>query len=627
LPVPFQEFAGMSMMWIKDNAKWAILVIGILILVGLLMMDRAGSMGGAMSPDQVVAKVDGEKIDIESFQRDLQNYLRNEEARTGQIPTSLQQAQMREGLLQYKIQSLLLNKVFEKYRLYASVEEMQDFLRKNPSQLAGAIQQYEGPDAVPVFLRDSVLDSTHYLNWLAQDSIYDRPAVRMLEAQLKSVIVPQTQLQALLRSQLHRTSLEETYTTEVRETSARLKFYQVAFDSMKVDRSKFTDADLRKYFDAQPDSFHFRDVATQMRFVRLPIKPSSRDTALMVEFGKELKQRAMTGEKFDELAKAYSNDPGSAEQGGRLGGFQPRSSWVPTFGDAAFSLDSGAISEPILSDFGVHIILSHGQKTEDSIAKADVSHILLKITAGTETIDSLTELANKLRETAMKEKSLVGVAKTYNLTIDSTPIFEKGNISPMGSNYVSGLSSFAFSPFEKDAYSEALQNDEGIYVFERGPTFAKGRDFNRAKERIRELLTAEAKMAEAKKALESQLTAIKSQSDSSMASRMGQAALDSSALVSADNWVSGFGYASPSLFTAFKQADNVWGQIILSDMAAIVAKVVERKAPTTVELEMKARQAAQSPDSYLVSALLQDYLASLPKAYKVDNRLDQIYRN
>ncbi len=366
----------MSMMWFKDNAKWVIVFFAALIIVGLVMMDRAGSIGN-LSREHDVAKVDGEVIDFESFQRDMQNYMRSEEARSGKAPEGAQQAQMREGLLQYKIQSLLMAKVFKGYHLIASVEEMQEFLRRNPMQLAQAINQYEGPQAIPPFLRDSILDTTRYLAWLAQDSIYDRPGMRVMEEQLKNVVIPQAELQALLHSQLHRTTLEESYAVTMRETSARLKFYHVAFDSIAVDGAKFKEEDLKSYFNTHPDSFYYHDVAARMKYIRMPIQPSKHDTDLMLDFAKELKQRCETGDKFDELAKAYSNDPGSAEQGGRLGGFQPKTSWVPAFGEAAFALDSGAISGPVLTEFGVHLILSHGKQNSDSITKADVSHIFL----------------------------------------------------------------------------------------------------------------------------------------------------------------------------------------------------------------------------------------------------------
>ncbi len=69
----------------------------------------------------------------------------------------------------------------------------------------------------------------------------------------------------------------------------------------------------------------------------------------------ELRQRILDGEDFGELAKLYSDDPGSAPNGGELG-WAGRGRYVPEFEDVAFSLPVGEVSEPVKTQFGYHLI-------------------------------------------------------------------------------------------------------------------------------------------------------------------------------------------------------------------------------------------------------------------------------
>lgn len=93
----------------------------------------------------------------------------------------------------------------------------------------------------------------------------------------------------------------------------------------------------------------------RVRHILLAAEGEDELAARRVE-ARELRERAVAGEPFDELAQSYSEDPGSREEGGDLG-FFARDTMVPEFEDAAFALqEPGDIGEPVETQFGIHLI-------------------------------------------------------------------------------------------------------------------------------------------------------------------------------------------------------------------------------------------------------------------------------
>lgn len=79
------------------------------------------------------------------------------------------------------------------------------------------------------------------------------------------------------------------------------------------------------------------------------------DTAKALAKIKDVEARLKAGEDFKELAKKYSDDPGSGKKGGDLGKFE-RGKMVMEFDDAAFKLNKDEVSPIIKTQFGYHII-------------------------------------------------------------------------------------------------------------------------------------------------------------------------------------------------------------------------------------------------------------------------------
>lgn len=129
--------------------------------------------------------------------------------------------------------------------------------------------------------------------------------------------------------------------------------YMERAEDAKIDRAGAV-ALARDEYRANPDRY---TVPEQIRVRHILIRPNAeRSREQAREIAEGLLTRAENGESFEELAKAYSEDPTNAEKGGDLG-FFPRKKMVRPFDRAAFKLKTpGELSKVVETGFGYHII-------------------------------------------------------------------------------------------------------------------------------------------------------------------------------------------------------------------------------------------------------------------------------
>jgi len=174
------------------------------------------------------------------------------------------------------------------------------------------------------------------------------------------------------------------------------------------------------------------------------------------EKAEALVQKLREGADFAELAKAESDDPGSAPQGGDLG-FFGRGAMVPEFEDAAFTLARDAISDPVRSPFGFHII----QVTD--IRKAEVPSYealrdeLIEEAYREQVEERFYDLADRLSSAAFEQPdSLAAAAEATGLEIRET-----GWISEQGGPGIAANPKVAAAAFSEDVL-EGGNNSEPI---------------------------------------------------------------------------------------------------------------------------------------------------------------------
>ncbi len=178
-----------------------------------------------------------------------------------------------------------------------------------------------------------------------------------------------------------------------------------------VEDISVTPADVRAYFRNLPeDSIPFVPTEVEVEIITRQPKPSAEEVNRIKEELRNYTDRVTNeGASFATLARLYSEDPGSARQGGELG-YMGRGMLDPAFANVAFNLtDPKKISKIVESDFGYHII----QLIDKRGDKINVRHILRKPNISKEELDEAICLLDSLGDDIREGKFSFEDAATY----------------------------------------------------------------------------------------------------------------------------------------------------------------------------------------------------------------------
>lgn len=124
------------------------------------------------------------------------------------------------------------------------------------------------------------------------------------------------------------------------------------------------EADVKAYYDKHPERFKQPDLVS-LRHILVSVKQGEGQTGLTDEEAKariaKVQEELKKGAKFEDLAKTYSDDPGSKDNGGLYADGDP-SKWVQEFGAAARSQALGEVGAPVKTQFGYHLIKVESRK-------------------------------------------------------------------------------------------------------------------------------------------------------------------------------------------------------------------------------------------------------------------------
>jgi peptidyl-prolyl cis-trans isomerase SurA len=211
----------------------------------------------------------------------------------------------------------------------------------------------------------------------------------VLQAERDSLPISDEDLDARLDNQI-RGFIQAYGSKEALEEIAGKTIYQIKEDnrapfkerlmsdqmrSKILESVKITPTEVQAYFDKIPkDSLIYYESKVEVSQVVLNPKANKDVEEYVSNQLLDLKKQIETGgKKFADLARIYSQDPGSKENGGQYSMNKNDKQWDPAFMAAVWRLKEGQVSPVVKSKFGLHIIQMVSRAGDDAI----IRHILI----------------------------------------------------------------------------------------------------------------------------------------------------------------------------------------------------------------------------------------------------------
>ena len=257
--------------------------------------------------------------------------------------------------------------------------------------------------------------------------------------------------------------LRRLYKNTVKKQMLTQRIQSSKFNDVKISR-----AEVEQFFEANKDSFPEVGESVNLSQILLEVKAGkdafeeARKTAQM------LLDSIKRGADFGQLARTFSNDPGSARRGGELGWYN-RGDFVKEFADAAVRLEPGELSGVVRTQFGYHII----QMIAKNVDKINVRHILIAV-GTTEADKALTKAQlSDIRQDILDGKiSMEDAAIKY-----SDDPAKKGNLGNLGWIEVATFQDKAFltasSALQIGEISEPFETQFGFHIIKLNDRRAK----------------------------------------------------------------------------------------------------------------------------------------------------------
>lgn len=300
--------------------------------------------------------------------------------------------QLVDGISAIVGQEIILKSEVEQY--------VQNYVIQNKINIQSDPVKYQ---ALQKEVLDRLIEQKILLTKADEDTITvtEREVDRYLEEQIRTLINrvgSEAELEAAFQNPMKKIRRDMRKETENRlkiETLRRNKFQGV----------KVTRREVEKFFSTYEDSLPKLAETVDISHILKQVKPGGSSKEEAENRIMAIKQKIEAGEDFNELAKEYSEDPGTSMRGGDLG-FIKRGDFVPEFEEVAFKLEPGQLSDVVQTQFGFHLIKMIEKRGE----KIHTSHILIQLKPAKSDEERVINELKDIRQQILSGKSFESMA-------------------------------------------------------------------------------------------------------------------------------------------------------------------------------------------------------------------------
>jgi peptidyl-prolyl cis-trans isomerase D len=595
----------MIMQQMRQNTKWIMLVTA-LAFVGLMVFGWGMDLSGRSSQRFTggdVGQVNGEPVTYNQFETVYRNLYQQTQQQSNQPISTAQDKKLQDQAWQQIVSDRLIEQELQRRGIHVTDAEIRQAARYAPPP-----EFYNAPQ----FQTNGKFDINKYQQFLASSG---PDVLSQLESYYRSIL-PRNKLfeQVAAGAYVTDDQLWRLY-VEQHET-ASVRYIAMVPDAMVSDGDvNITDAEIQTYYQNHKGDFG-RPAQATVKVAGVDRQPTAADTAAARQHALDVRKEILGGTDFADVAAQESADKATADKGGNLGTLT-RGQTVPAFDQAIWNTPVGRLSEPILTQYGYHIL----QVQSRSGDSAQVRHILIPIERTSASEDSLMTEVDSL-EVLIGKLPLEDAAKDLGLRVRETKLTPQlpmvagiGNIQN-GADWVFNDASVAgdVSPIlESPSYYYAVE------IVTKTP--ARTLSLDEATPTIRTVLLRQKKRDRARQIALSLLDGVKPGTSLDSIARLAKLQVRDAGPFTRFDYVPGLGSGNAAVGTAFGLPIGKVSGLVETPNGFFVMEVTKRTMPDRKDFDAQKAQERSQVIAGLQRQRINNFLQALhDNAQIVDNR-------